>query len=307
MLIALLLPAVQAAREAARRMQCTNKLKQIALSSHNFHDANQRLPSAWLHDTSITDSMTVGSQNFRKTDFGYQQHNCPQYGIFVFLLPVMEQTSLYASLDIENYPLWSRYHADSTQADRDLLQTRLDIFRCPTDSTGHLNNLWRFGDTERFQVSTSNYVASAGPTADPAQNNGTNDSGGVFFGNSHLKFSNIDDGTSNTIGFSERAGMSKGFNNAAASWIGIGRPNTNGTPAVAKAVFRANFDINRDYFSMPPNGDQNNVGKNASSAHPGGINVGVCDGAVRFISETVNTTVFRNLCNRRDGTSTAFP
>ena len=315
MLIALLLPAVQAAREAARRMSCTNKLKQIGLAAHNHHDARQTLPSAWLNPTDVLADTEVGNNKFKKSDFGYDRSNCPQYGVFVFLLPYMEQTAFHSTLDIENYPLWSRYHANSTAEDRQLLQTRLDIYRCPSDSMGTLNDQRQFGNANRFQIAVANYVASAG-NGDPSNNlsnaasepRGIYDSAGAFFGNSNLKLSMIDDGTSNTVFFSERCGTLKGVPFYAAAWAGNGQMSTNGSQAVGKVAFRCNFTpINRDYYSMPPNADQNNVGKGVASTHSGGVNVCVGDGSVRFVTETIDSTLWSNLCRRLSGVAVSFP
>ena len=307
-LIALLLPAVQAAREAARRMTCTNHLKQIALATHNYVDATQRLPSGWVHDTTITASTPVGSSGVTKTSFGHGQHNCPQYGVMVFLMPYMEQTALYSQLDIANFPLWSRFHANSTDADKALLQTKLPAFRCPSDGTGDLNDLMRFGaaNPAPFQIATANYIGCTG-SSDPATSNGTNDGLGAFFGNSFLKISALADGTSNTIIFGERCGIVKGVSMHAASWAGNGCVNSNGAQATGKVVFRASFFINRDYNTSGANPAPENFGKGTASNHTGGANFAAGDGSVHFVSENISTTTYTALCLRDDGASVSFP
>ena len=85
-LIALLLPAVQAAREAARRTQCRNNLKQIGLAAHNFHNTHGRFPPGYLGSTAAVPT---------KTDIWTGQH----VGALVFLLPYLEQNDIYLEID----------------------------------------------------------------------------------------------------------------------------------------------------------------------------------------------------------------
>ncbi|PQO35049.1 DUF1559 domain-containing protein [Bremerella cremea] len=282
-LIALLLPAVQQAREAARRMQCTNHEKQIGLALHNYHDTFNAFPPAWLHRG------PAGSAN---------------YGWATNILPFMEQTALYDALEPGRVPLYERYTASATDAEKALLQSTIDGYRCPSDVTGKLNNKQKFGSTEHFQIATSNYVCNLGTTA----TQGTVQSDGVFYGNSFLGMKDLIDGTSNTLLVGERDGgpsKTSGRNYCAAVWAGVGRNNSIGNEAVGRTGLRAGFTVNFDYATA---GSPENMGKGMSSLHPGGLNILLCDGSVRFLTETADkNAVIVPMARRQDGVVFQLP
>lgn len=282
-LVALLLPAVQQAREAARRMQCTNNMKQIGLALHNYHDTFNALPPAYLYRG------PGGSAN---------------YGWAVNILPFIEQTALYDTLDPGRIPLYERYTASATAADKALLQTPIDAYRCPSDVTGKLNNKMKFGPTEHFQIATSNYVCNLGTTA----TQGLVVSDGVFYGNSFLGLKDMIDGTSNTLFVGERdGGPSKDPNSnfGAAVWAGVGRNSSIGWESVGRTGLRGGFTVNFDYaFAGAPQ----NMGKGMSSLHPGGMNILLCDASVRFLPETADkNSVIIPLVRREDGVVFTLP
>ena len=121
-LIALLLPAVQQAREAARRTQCKNNLKQIGLALHNYHDTFLMFPHAIF---------------FYPTPAGNAAANIPAWAWSAMILPQIEQTNLYNTLNLGPVPFQT---AANTPATLNLLQTPLAAFRCPTDVTPPLNS-----------------------------------------------------------------------------------------------------------------------------------------------------------------------
>lgn len=287
-LVALLLPAVQQAREAARRMQCTNNLKQIGVAMHNYHDTYNVFPAGWLHRGGVSN---------------------PMYGWAVAILPYIEQGALYDQLNPGQIPLVNRYHASSTAEDRALLQTPLSAYRCPSDVTKATNDLVKFGNTDHFAVGTSNYVANAaystvvnltsGETVPP-------DSGGVFFGNSYLGFHHIIDGASNTLMVGERDGgpsrVDPQYSYEAATWAGVGRSNAGSNYGIPRTLARASFTLNHDY------GSHNNRGKGYSSLHPGGLNILLCDASVQFLPETTDrVNVIQPLALRQDGGAFTLP
>lgn len=128
-LIALLLPAVQAAREAARRTQCVNNLKQIGLGWQNHHDVNNRFPP------------------------GYITTPQPGWAWGTYILPYIEQTNLFAQMT----PATRLYTSTVTPSNVTLTATTLDAFVCPSDVAPEINN-------QRGNLGTSSYVACSGTT-----------------------------------------------------------------------------------------------------------------------------------------------
>jgi len=277
-LIALLLPAVQQAREAARRMQCSNNLKQIGLALHNYHDTFLALPAGYIRDSSS------------------QQ---PSYGWGTSILAFIEQGALYDRLSPGNPPLKSRYVSGASDEEKELLQTNIAGYRCPSDVSPDLNDLLPFNRDDFFPLGTSNYVAYGGAGSPAPTLTNANDGGGMFFGDSFLSFRDITDGTSHTLFVSERDGgpSANGETFGAAVWPGIGRRDLAGY--VYRTLAHGNFRINVDYSRI---GQSSNLGKGVSSLHPGGVMTLLGDGSVRFLSETIaHDTTYQDLILRSDG------
>ncbi len=301
-LIALLLPAVQAAREAARRSQCTNNLKQFALAVHNYVDTYQAFPN-------------------KKQ--GTAQGGCPNcnggYGSgWMRLLPFYEQQALYdqwsspQTFGGTNYAAFGPCPWDGTAgAYRPYLQ-HIGVLKCPSD--GNIANAGGKGRT--------NYMFSVGDSIRCSGAMGNNDSGatrGVFANQGYkATFSSINDGTSNTAMLSERL---FGFDSRA---VGQGTVhNFAGLPDNPQSCYTqvdpnnprqfltsasvAGWSGQWDHGStshigfntvLPPNGpscaelsnDNTNHGVYPpTSNHPGGVNLAMADASVRFISETIDT------------------
>jgi prepilin-type N-terminal cleavage/methylation domain-containing protein/prepilin-type processing-associated H-X9-DG protein len=332
MLIAILLPAVQAARAAAARMQCSNHLKQIGLAMHTHHDAKDTLPPGW-HIPIVHMDEKFGPKELSRRDCGFANYTGgPTYGWAVFIFPFMEQGALYDQLDPYNIPLWQRYRAVQTapnfptQAERDLLQTVIPTLRCPADSTRDVMMGLRQGGGGN--VATANYTlivaenfpgngSTTGPYSvrDPSTGNmvNVNYSGvanfgpadgrrGSFFGNSFLEFNVIEDGLSNTIFIAERCGQkANDGNHGAAVWAGQGEIGRNDTNAIGRIASRLNWHFNS---SVAATGD--NAGKYPASTHAGGANFLFGDGAARLVSETISTDLYRNLVYRNSEQSTSL-
>jgi prepilin-type N-terminal cleavage/methylation domain-containing protein len=277
-LVALLLPAIQAAREAARRSQCSNNLKQIGLGLMNYHDTHNSFPAGWNHQS-------PGGQ--------------PDWGWAVMILPFMEQATLYEELNptAPGRRLSDLYVATAPADIQRLLQTPIKAYRCPSDTLKALNTLINFGNTNHFRIATSNYVANSGTTADTGTSANFN---GVFFGNSWLGVKDILDGTSQTIAVGERSAS-----HWAAQWAGVGVNNNIGNQSQPRTTARANFLINFDFINLAPNND--NVSKGYASYHPGGTQFVMCDGAVRFVSQNTNSTIVTRMAMRNDGEAINLP
>ncbi|MDR2116976.1 MAG: DUF1559 domain-containing protein, partial [Planctomycetaceae bacterium] len=171
-LIALLLPAIQAAREAARRMTCTNHLKQMALAVHNYSDTHRSLP------TSCTDAFNNHTGQRPGLGWSYAMQ----------LLPFLEQNALYETAKTE---FLIRDGVKST----DTANQYVGYFNCPSSDVEVI------GTNSRKGIS---YTACDGDYSFRYTNNGPEHARGVFAYRGYSRMAGISDGTSNTIMLSER-------------------------------------------------------------------------------------------------------
>lgn len=259
-LIALLLPAVQAAREAARRSQCTNNLKQIGLALHNHHDTYGNLPPG-------------------AADTG--DGNREMWGWGAYILPFIEQSNLYTQLKVSDQDLFNTLKDSSL---RPLVQTPIEGYICPSDPGGELMNGGKMnsgkgrhfnGDAGvggNFRVAKSNYIGVAGFWSVQQRNNN-----GVLYRGSKIRFADITDGTSSTFMVGERNEYC-----AQGAWVG-NRNVTGGGPQGADYTLGAVFRPVND-----PNNGSHQCVEGYASEHPGGANFAFADGSVHFITDTIN-------------------
>ena len=280
-LVALLLPAVQAAREAARRMSCGNNLKQIGVAFHNYHDTYKTFPPSYI------DNVAGNSPEIR-------------WGWGSLILPFMEQQPLHDQLGVTT-------RSGLRPATEPALQTRLPMYRCPSDPFNQLNTRY---DNQNGGLGPSSYVVSEGVCG--------------YEPNTERYAQNMNailDGTSNTMLVSERDhALPPKVTHAHVGAVWAGRRSS-----TASVGFRTVWKINlvdytgTDYW----NGGGGCTRYHLKSQHPGGVQVVFCDGSTQFLSETIdaatggncgnnttdpvhrsfptNNTVFQNLYNRRDG------
>jgi prepilin-type N-terminal cleavage/methylation domain-containing protein len=284
-LVALLLPAVQAAREAARRMKCQNNLKQFGIALHNYHDTFGRMPAAYYRAWPIANGSTFGT---------------PGWGWGTMILPRIEQPALYDSMNV------SQLRLDGSPATKVPAQTPLAVFRCPSDTGTKLNTI-------RFSYATSNYVAIFGALYDQASvgqavvagsvpNAGT----GIFSPNSGVRMAEISDGTSNTVmigemcygpnGVKDSTGGKRLYNGAI--WAGMPAENGAGSNVanmLSLCGFAAGADVRFRKINTP---DSSNA---ISSAHSNGAQFSVADGSVRFISQNADGKMIDAVADRADG------
>lgn len=295
-LIGLLLPAIQKVREAAARSQCSNNLKQIGVGMHNFHDSYKRYTYGWANETG--QFAPKNTTAYGDGTFWYHRRDC----WFQRLLPYIEQNALFET-----------YEADRTQyihaITNTIATTQINTMVCPSDpgAPGSGAN----GGTVAFQ---GNYAVCAGGltlagTTGTQIDTAYGDPGGMFSIDSKTKSTDIIDGTSNTLMASEGVIRSGG-----GAWGELGG-YWGGAPhgAYAFSVFQApNTSVADRVYSCKStttpnapceNGNPSLAGRwnFARSKHPGGVNVVMADGGVKFISNNIDLLTWRLLGLRQDG------
>jgi prepilin-type processing-associated H-X9-DG protein/prepilin-type N-terminal cleavage/methylation domain-containing protein len=290
LMVALLLPAVNAAREAARRAQCVNNLKQMGLAMHSFHGTTGKFPAGY------------SVKGLPPQDDGMT----PGFGWGVFLLGSLEQQSLYNSF---NFDLWLVQPEQKTA-----LSVRLSVYTCPSSespTSDPYNQAIMISD----RLPVSHYVASAGQfqpysRSDSRPTRIVGVGSGVFYLNSRTSAPEITDGLSQTLMVGERS-----RNVASATWIGVPAFNvplcTNGTWPIRSCDSDMYLVFGRTggplwngpdsvWFFHTPNSLTMGV-DGFASRHPGGCNFLFCDGSVRFIKDQVQQSVFNALATRNGG------
>lgn len=285
-LVALLLPAVQQAREAARRIQCVNNMKQLGLALHNYHDTFGSFPKIphWFNGSAAG---SHSSEPF--SGFGWR----------VMLLPFIEQGSLADQVN------WNLPHTDTTGtvSNFSIVQTPVSAYVCPSDPTGNVSKigpqyLWsnwcapHGSCPQNVPVGVTTYRGYIGAAYDAPL--ATLSYPSAMFDRrrgSALKMRDVVDGTSNVIAVGE---ITPEFN-AWSGWTMWQNDMISGnTPNYALRFYGKIGARTATQHGWTD-------GMHASSFHPGGINVVSVDGSVKFIPETINLTIYRGLVHPQDG------
>ena len=292
-LIGLLVPAVQKVREAAARTQCLNNLKQIGVAMHNFHDAYKKLPPQT-------------AKNGNSCCYGTWQMS---------ILPYVEQDNLWKQ--------YVNFGGNATtgptyEQNQNLLVTsqRLSVFTCPSDTPNAAKSGTFNGQT--YNITQHNYLVNVGNLdysqgGDgklPDQPAGLTFGGAPFARNAQFRVTDITDGTSNTLMAAEvRQGQGQDFRGL--TWWAEGSGFT---------VYRTPNSPGYDYISngkgapgcVPTSQNPQNADCKAQatpnwnvftarSRHTGGVNVVLCDGSVRFVSDGVAWATWQALGTARGG------
>ena len=314
-LIALLLPAVQAAREAARRMACSNNLKNIGLACLNFHDVQGNLPTSV---PVFPDSWSINPQTGERVWSGPpggeldKANGGPGYhgrGWLVEILPQMEESQMYDGIKEERgfESTFTSAGSGRGMGRRNVrefyLNNQLSWLACPSDqSATPKDGMWYF---ENAVVAPTSYKGSIGDTILTPECSGTDtpfldfgsqpdthctdEANGLFFRNSYrnpVKLSEITDGTTHTFMAGE-AVVEQDFHSVA--FISEGDWATCGIPLNFFLVGVDDSTIKRDRWLEV---------RSFKSLHPGGAQFVMADGSVHFVTEGMDHIVYRGLSTR---------
>lgn len=289
-LVALLLPAVQQAREAARRTQCKNNLKQLGLACHNFHDTYNRFPAGYFgaaHTVQLVAS-----------DISENQWT----GLLPQLLPQLEQSNVYSQISIwmgvdrrpdplnpgSLLPETAFFDDNQTFA---IGQAKLSVFRCPSDTEeatkgmASMMHTYQVGaslatvtlyssDPPNYTLGPANYMGVAGAMGDLSIPYYAADKG-IFGSRTKFNLRDVTDGASNTLMLGEATGGPE-FN---FSWIGCG---------IMPEAYGLSKTSVQNWYQF-------------ESFHPGMIQFTLADGSVHAISRNIDRDIFHRLAAMQDG------
>jgi prepilin-type N-terminal cleavage/methylation domain-containing protein/prepilin-type processing-associated H-X9-DG protein len=313
-LIALLLPAVQAAREAARRTQCTNHVKQIGLALHNYHDSYNSFPAFGWGANQHTPG--VPPNNEKKGSSG-----------LATLLPYLEQPALYDKLDFRqcftNFPgnnPGTLVGDAATNGNAAASQIELSPFVCPSDNTRnqeHALSGFHYGPATGFTGSKTNYdlVTYANHVFQSYRwKQITNRTERMFGWESDCRMGDVKDGTSNTFMVGETTKYH--VNGRAFAWAYRGWVMCGVDPAYANSPIYGGINVWHQpwihpTWASPPfvpvTGRARSWWCAAASLHPGGCNFAMADGSVHFIPQTIDFPVLVALSGIAEGTPVNVP
>jgi prepilin-type N-terminal cleavage/methylation domain-containing protein/prepilin-type processing-associated H-X9-DG protein len=303
-LVALLLPAVQAAREAARRMQCVNNEKQIALALLSYEGSKKEFPSARLG----TDSGGVAQADCGNGEIVPITVTGPLAfsgaSALVMILPYMEQQALFDALQVARFPIWDATNPPTWQNQQasiiPALAMRPDGYACPSDRIFESFAQYTHGLPANINVAAGSYANVLGTTrADDTPPRIKFCGDGVFMYARRFRIAEITDGLSNTMFVGEtRDGHlidASGLSFNSNIWSNGNRMQstmrTTRTPLNTPPGIDAGTGIARQADNHYSNGG-------FSSYHPSGANFAFGDGHVAFISDDVDLNTYMTLATR---------
>ena len=290
-LIALLLPAVQAAREAVRRLQCANNVRQVGLALHMYHDTNGRFPPGYGY-------MIGQPGNGGTTATG------PEWPWIMRLFPYIEQDAVVDEIDWTWNPGWSA--GGVPVGNLQVMEAQVEILHCPSDPTvSTMFNADRTCYPRGMPMARASYAGNFGQ----GQMEAVDRVPGIFGFNHGARIGDITDGTSHTLLTSEliaggmcsiRGALSYDEgpvfmvdhtpNDPTPDLVRWCDSNDGQTAAQSPCVYRAGTlggGVLGNTLNM--------ILHTSRSMHPGGVNAGLCDGSARFITDDVSLDVWQKM------------
>lgn len=271
-LVALLLPAVQSAREAARRMSCSNHLKQLGLAMHNYHDTYGKFPFGWSNRGA---------------------------GWSAMILPMIEQKNLYDTLSFHESDNWDTYAPNEA-----VCSTLIPALRCPSAAIPrHVDNQ---GITGRVPATYRGVASSTADSDDPGtsavgRSLENSDLEGIFYGDSVIRFADILDGSSNTYMLGECYWDTFSQDGNQMDFWYIGSPQVDPWPSATEfSEFVGSTGV--PYNARKIVSTSGYVKElSFSSFHPNGAMFTLSDGSVRFVSFNIDGATYKAFGSRNGG------
>lgn len=300
-LVALLLPAIQAAREAARRSQCSNNLKQIGLALHNYHDTFKGFPIGSRSHPTLTPRNSYGT-NWRAS-----------------ILSFLEQDTIFSQLNFETGAFAGTGSAPFSGGNEVLRDLVLPVYKCPSSTIGPFES--DRGTSNSQNSLMHDYIGIAGGVPDPAGRadickqslRGMVCRNGLLLANENRGVQHAVDGLSNCIMVAEQSGlvnMQPIRANYNGGWSGTAADPGNPVYTVATMPTNHNFyhtglsvvrwAINSPTFVVNSSDYCYMTNTVLNSFHPGGIHVLIADGGIRFVADTVDMETLRRLASADD-------
>jgi prepilin-type N-terminal cleavage/methylation domain-containing protein/prepilin-type processing-associated H-X9-DG protein len=297
-LVALLLPAIQAAREASRRAACQNQMKQMGLGLQNYESAKKVFPPG---------TWTAAGVKLEDPFSGYPWAT--------FILPYLEQGNIYNQVDLTQ-PGYAYPTLLGTPDHILALKQLIPIYHCPSSGHALTYNYTPGSSNQGDEIGVMEYVGIAGSDRF-GKPKGFPSSDGILFKGSEIGFKDIEDGSSNTMLVGEYSDLAPGqkFEDGGLQandtvWnMGhfVGEDTNNGDDAATYSVRTVAYLPNTAFYwpcvgCVRPKGFTT-TRASLKSAHPGGVHVAMADGSVSFISDDIDLTAFQNMADRSDGGS----